>query len=200
MTNKEIKLNLSGKIHALMIKHNISNSELAKKTNKQASVIYKWLSGSHNFTMKTLCEIAFVFSIDVRELFMPDVKQVDDKLTVDNPVIFIIPAGCEIGCKTFSGGEKKHVKGCVHYPESQSELMDNLTTENAILKEEINLRNEYYESKIDTLNRINDSNYAENARLREAFTIMQAMILRNISVDPIMTDLLIAMKDAQPKP
>lgn len=37
----------------------------------------------------------------------------------------------------------------------------------------------------------------EVTRLREAFTSMQAMILRNISVDPVMTDLLIIIKDSE---
>lgn len=66
---------------------------------------------------------------------MSDIKQVEDKLTVNNPAIFIIPAECQIGCKTFSGGEKKHVKECVHYPDSQSELINTLITHNTRLHE-----------------------------------------------------------------
>lgn len=37
----------------------------------------------------------------------------------------------------------------------------------------------------------------ENTRLMEALEGMQAMILRNISVDPVMTDLLIIIQDLQ---
>lgn len=47
-------------------------------------------------------------------------------------------------------------------------ILPETTTEIMLMKEEITQRNEYYENKIDALNRINDINHAEITRLQEA--------------------------------
>jgi len=33
---------------------------------------------------------------------------------------------CETGCQHYTGGEIRHIKNCQHYPESFSEMYDNL--------------------------------------------------------------------------
>ena len=42
--------------------------DLAKKLNKCPSEISKYFSGNHNFTINTLCEIAFVLSVPLNVL------------------------------------------------------------------------------------------------------------------------------------
>ena len=37
---------------------------------------------------------------------------------------------CQAGCKYFSGGEVKHHKDCVHYPESFSKMYDDIYQQN----------------------------------------------------------------------
>lgn len=48
----------------------LSKIDLARKLNKQPSEITKWLSGTHNFTMETLTDIAFALHVPVRDLFL----------------------------------------------------------------------------------------------------------------------------------
>jgi uncharacterized protein YpiB (UPF0302 family) len=43
---------------------------------------------------------------------------------------------CEAGCLRYTCGSYKHVKSCKNYPESQSEIVDNLKFENEKLKAE----------------------------------------------------------------
>lgn len=50
-------------------KHYKSYSEFALKVGKHQSEITKWVSGSHNFTIDTLTEIAFALNIELAELF-----------------------------------------------------------------------------------------------------------------------------------
>lgn len=49
---------------------------------------------------------------------------------------------CETGCKTFTGGEKKHVPGCQFYPESMSKTLDELLEENRRLREALEKQDE----------------------------------------------------------
>ena len=37
--------------------------------------------------------------------------------------------GCETGCMTYTGGEKKHDKNCQYYPESLTKMYDDLLNE-----------------------------------------------------------------------
>jgi len=48
----------------------LSKIDLARKLNKQPSEITKWLSGTHNFTMETLTDIAFALNVPIADLFL----------------------------------------------------------------------------------------------------------------------------------
>lgn len=48
---------ISAKIKDLMDRQGLRKSDLAKKLSKEPSVITKWLSGTHNFTISTISEI-----------------------------------------------------------------------------------------------------------------------------------------------
>jgi transcriptional regulator with XRE-family HTH domain len=51
---------LSGRIQYLLDKNGMEQKDLAKELKKNESEISKWLSGSHNFTLKTLAKIEAV--------------------------------------------------------------------------------------------------------------------------------------------
>jgi len=63
MTDKRTQL--AERIYNAMKTRNISKLELARKMGKQASVITKWLSGTHNFTADTLFEIGDLLGIQL---------------------------------------------------------------------------------------------------------------------------------------
>lgn len=65
----KIKMQISVKIEEIMKLKGISKSELANKANKQPSVITKWLSGSQNFTLDILNEVAFALGVKISAFF-----------------------------------------------------------------------------------------------------------------------------------
>lgn len=62
---------------------------------------------------------------------------------------------CEAGCKRFSGGEVRHHKYCVHYPESFSKMYDELRLDKKELLEMLEKvsyqLDEEYQSEIESL-------------------------------------------------
>lgn len=52
---------ISNRIHNLMIAHGLSNIQLAQAIGKRSSEVTKWLSGQHNFTIKTLAMLSAFF-------------------------------------------------------------------------------------------------------------------------------------------
>jgi transcriptional regulator with XRE-family HTH domain len=46
------------RIHQLLKEKNLSQKELAEKMGKQPSEISKWLSGAHNFTLRSLAKLS----------------------------------------------------------------------------------------------------------------------------------------------
>ena len=63
MTDK--RMQLAARIFDAMKAKNISKLEMARQMGKQASVITKWLSGTHNFTADTLFEIGEILGIQL---------------------------------------------------------------------------------------------------------------------------------------
>ena len=59
---------LAAKISSVLKEQGIGKSEFAVMLAKKASVISKWLSGSHNFTSDTLTDIGSVLNIDLFKL------------------------------------------------------------------------------------------------------------------------------------
>ena len=59
----EIRLSVEivERIDDLMQKHNINQKQLAQKLGKNPSEINKWLSGTHNFTLKTIIRLENLF-------------------------------------------------------------------------------------------------------------------------------------------
>ena len=46
----------------------LSKNDFAKLVKKQPSIISRWLTGDHNFTLETLCEISFYTRVPITEL------------------------------------------------------------------------------------------------------------------------------------
>ena len=46
------------RINQLLVENNISKKQLADKMDKKPSEISKWLSGEHNFTLRSLAKLS----------------------------------------------------------------------------------------------------------------------------------------------
>ncbi len=63
------KMTLAARIEDLITARGWGKSEFAEKANKNPSEITKWLSGTQNFTIDTLSEIAITLGMSISELF-----------------------------------------------------------------------------------------------------------------------------------
>lgn len=59
------------RLYDLMEKHNINQKELAEKLSKHPSEINKWLSGTHNFTLKTITRLENIFGESILSVSLP---------------------------------------------------------------------------------------------------------------------------------
>lgn len=75
MQNKN-RVALACRIDDLIKEKGYNNTQFANKLNKQPSVITKWLSGTHNFTMETLDEIAYFLGVETSYLIQPQTQKV----------------------------------------------------------------------------------------------------------------------------
>ncbi len=64
-----VKLQLAARIEDFVRRKKWTNSEFATKLGKQPSEITKWFSGTQNFTIEVLTDIASVLEIDIFDLF-----------------------------------------------------------------------------------------------------------------------------------
>ena len=63
------KMTIAARLDDLIKARGWSKPEFAEKVNKNPSEITKWLSGTENFTIDTLAEIALVLNMPITELF-----------------------------------------------------------------------------------------------------------------------------------
>lgn len=69
MEQTKIKMQIAARIEDFMKSKGWNKSKFAEKVGKNPSEITKWLSGTQNFTLDVLTEIAFVLDIEVMALF-----------------------------------------------------------------------------------------------------------------------------------
>lgn len=62
------RMKLSAKIYSALKEKEWTQTQLANALNKQVSVISKWLSGTHNFTIDTLTDIEGILRIRLLDL------------------------------------------------------------------------------------------------------------------------------------
>jgi transcriptional regulator with XRE-family HTH domain len=80
------RMTLAAHLDDIITARGWGNSEFAEKVNKNPSEITKWLSGTHNFTIDTLAEIAVALNVSVVELFAFEPEQVVNKAHAVIPV------------------------------------------------------------------------------------------------------------------
>lgn len=81
MQNKN-RVALACRIDDLIKLKGYSYSGFANKMNRQPSVITKWLSGTHNFTIDTLDEIAYHLGVETAYLMQPQQVQIVYRKTI----------------------------------------------------------------------------------------------------------------------
>ena len=64
---REVALSFSvaDRIYDLMKEAGMTQKEFAKKIGKSESEVSAWMTGRHNFTIKTLSKISSVFGVDI---------------------------------------------------------------------------------------------------------------------------------------
>ncbi|HBY67680.1 MAG TPA: hypothetical protein DEG69_07960 [Flavobacteriaceae bacterium] len=73
---------LSNRIQFLLDQNSMDQKDLAKALGKNESEISKWLSGSHNFTLKTVARIEDVLGDKLLEVVKDEVTIKDEKVSV----------------------------------------------------------------------------------------------------------------------
>lgn len=76
------KMQVAVRLQDLITTAGLSKGAFAEKVNKNPSEITKWLSGTHNFTIDTICEIALALNVPVAELFAFEQTQVINKVQI----------------------------------------------------------------------------------------------------------------------
>lgn len=56
---------VSDRINELMEQRGLSKVQLARELGKRPGEVTKWLSGQHNFTLKTLAQLSSFFGVDI---------------------------------------------------------------------------------------------------------------------------------------
>ena len=59
---------VSDKIHQLLVAKGMTQKELAKSMGKTEAEVSVWLSGQHNFTLRTLAKISVFFGEDLIQI------------------------------------------------------------------------------------------------------------------------------------
>ncbi len=62
------RLSIAARIDDYRKARGLSKGDLAEKLQRKPSVITKWMSGTHNFTIDTLVEIAVALGVDIKDL------------------------------------------------------------------------------------------------------------------------------------
>lgn len=61
LDERRLSVEVVERIYDLMEKYAINQKELAQKLGKHPSEVNKWLSGTHNFTFKTIIRLENIF-------------------------------------------------------------------------------------------------------------------------------------------
>ena len=77
LVESDIAFRIAQRIDFLMRKNNLSKSDLARGLGKDPAQISRWMSGVHNFSLKTLAELEVFFKeqILVSPTETPEVKE-----------------------------------------------------------------------------------------------------------------------------
>lgn len=90
MEQTKEKMRLATRIEDFMREKGWNKSQFAQKVGKNPSEITKWLSGTQNFTVDVLIEIASTFGVELSDLFGKQLVQVCyiKEITVKSHAVF----------------------------------------------------------------------------------------------------------------
>jgi transcriptional regulator with XRE-family HTH domain len=71
----DTSFNLSDRIHEILLSKGISQKELAEMLGKKESQVSKWMTGTHNFTIKTLALLEVKLGAPIFRVVMEDTEQ-----------------------------------------------------------------------------------------------------------------------------
>ena len=80
-------LDIAERLNEILIKKGMTQNELAKELGKSPSEVSKWLSGLHNFTLKSISKIEAILGEEI--LITPSPKEVETKIVLFSNVIQI---------------------------------------------------------------------------------------------------------------
>lgn len=115
---------LAVRIEEAMKKHGYNKVRFAEAMHVQPSMVTRWLSGTHNFTIDTLYDIERLLSICIVNVIEPPLIEVIDKLhiTVSSGKL---PAGSTpAGNLTYDLSDLKHLES-VKSKASQTKVLQN---------------------------------------------------------------------------
>ena len=115
MEQTKIKMQLAARIEDIMRAKGWNKSQFAAKMGKNPSEITKWMSGTQNFTVDILTEIASTFDIEITALFSKQQIQVVHRQDI---VVKSVDAPVGIKLKT-PYEQEKGIFGTVYF-KSQS--------------------------------------------------------------------------------
>jgi ribosome-binding protein aMBF1 (putative translation factor) len=81
-----ISMDIASQINSILKRKNITQRELASMLNKKESEISKWLSGNHNFTIKTLAGIETILGEEIISVPILEKKTPEKPLSKKNHV------------------------------------------------------------------------------------------------------------------
>lgn len=64
----ELSVAISNKIYDILERNNMTQKDLAVKMGKTETEVSRWLSGTHNFTVETICKISYALGTDIIEV------------------------------------------------------------------------------------------------------------------------------------
>lgn len=83
----DYKMKLAAKIYMAMKSNNMTQTQFAELMNKPVSLISRWMSGTHNFTVDTLVDIQHVLGISLLDVNSSNLHaQINFKLNILSPI------------------------------------------------------------------------------------------------------------------
>ncbi|WP_273210729.1 helix-turn-helix domain-containing protein [Runella zeae] len=99
MEQTKVKMQLAARIEDLMRAKGWNKSQFAEHTGKNPSEITKWLSGTHNFTIDILTEIAWTLNVELTTLLGAPAnnqvvyqEKIEVKAVVVQPIVLLTPS------------------------------------------------------------------------------------------------------------
>lgn len=108
------KMVLAARLDDLLIEKGLGKSEFAEILNKNPSEVSKWLSGTQNFTIDTLAEIAVALDISMSDFFIAQNVRTVNKIHINiivkevkQVIPYITPSSINTPVTQYHSGSKQ---------------------------------------------------------------------------------------------